>query len=82
MRHVAANALTLLILGLVVVFGIVTWAQSRIARRGPLSGAAGLPGGARRGLASVADKLAGRGGDLEPDAVPDRGALCRASTRG
>ena len=37
MRHVAANALTLLILGLVVVFGIVTWAQSQYRERGPLT---------------------------------------------
>ena len=29
MRHVAANALTLLILGLVVLFGVVTWVQSQ-----------------------------------------------------
>ena len=34
MRHVAANALTLLILGLVVIFGIVTWAQRPIASAG------------------------------------------------
>ena len=36
MRHVAANALTFLILGLVVLFGIVTWAQSQYRARGPL----------------------------------------------
>ncbi len=34
MRHVVANALTLLILGLVVLFGIVTWAQSQYRARG------------------------------------------------
>ena len=37
MRHVAANALTLLIVGLVVLFGIVTWTQSAYRARGPLS---------------------------------------------
>ena len=64
MRHVAANALTLLILGLVVVFGIVTWAQSQYH-------AAGAAGGAGRrsqvergeGLASV-DGQAARAGAI------------------
>lgn len=37
MRHVAANALTFIILGLVVVFGIVTWAQSEYRAPGPLT---------------------------------------------
>ena len=36
MRHVAANALTFLILGLVVLFGVVTWAQRRYRGPGPL----------------------------------------------
>jgi UPF0755 protein len=37
MRHVAANALTLLILGLVLLFGIVTWVQSEYRGPGPLT---------------------------------------------
>jgi UPF0755 protein len=37
MRHVASNALTFLILGLVVLFGVVTWAQSQYRARGPLT---------------------------------------------
>jgi UPF0755 protein len=36
MRHVAANTLTLLILGLVVLFGLITWAQSVYRQDGPL----------------------------------------------
>jgi UPF0755 protein len=58
MRHVAANALTGLILGLVVIFGVVTWAQSQYEAKGPL--AAPLRIEVERGetLVSVADKLA------------------------
>jgi UPF0755 protein len=37
MRHVAANALTFIILGLVILFGIVTWAQSEYRAKGPLT---------------------------------------------
>lgn len=37
MRHVAANFLTFLILGLVLVFGAVTWGQSRYRAPGPLA---------------------------------------------
>ncbi len=37
MRHVAANALTFIILGLVILFGIVTWAQSEYRAPGPLT---------------------------------------------
>ena len=34
MRNIAANALTLLIVGLVVVFGVVTWAQAQYHAKG------------------------------------------------
>jgi len=37
MRHVAANVLTLLIVGLVVLFGIATWAQRSYRDPGPLA---------------------------------------------
>ena len=37
MRHVAANVLTLLIVGLVVLFGVVTWAQKSYRDPGPLA---------------------------------------------
>ena len=36
MRHFAANALTLLILGLVLVFGVVSWTKGQYQGRGPL----------------------------------------------
>jgi UPF0755 protein len=61
MRHVAANALTLLILGLVVIFGIVTWAQQAYRERGPLAAPVELQVERGEGLASVADKLAEAG---------------------
>jgi UPF0755 protein len=61
MRHVAANALTLLILGLVLVFGIVTWGQAKYREAGPLT--APLRFEVERGerLATVAERLAEAG---------------------
>ena len=61
MRHVAANALTLLILGLVVLFGVVTWVQSQYQGRGPLTGPLDFQVERGEGLASVADRLAEQG---------------------
>jgi UPF0755 protein len=60
-RHVAANALTLLILGLVVAFGIVTWGQSRFRAPGPLKAPVEIQVERGESLTSVADKLAGAG---------------------
>jgi UPF0755 protein len=61
MRHVAANALTLLILGLVVVFGIVTWGQSQFRGAGPLDAPLRFEVARGEGLGSVADRLAEAG---------------------
>jgi UPF0755 protein len=61
MRHVAANALTLLIFGLVVLFGIVTWVQSQYQGRGPLEAPLDFQVERGEGLASVADRLAEAG---------------------
>ena len=61
MRHVAANALTLLIVGLVVAFGIVTWGQSRFRAPGPLTAPVEIQVERGESLASVAGQ-AGRGG--------------------
>jgi UPF0755 protein len=61
MRHVAANALTLLILLLVVIFGIVTWAQSEYVDRGPLAEPLDFEVESGEGLASVTGKLAEQG---------------------
>lgn len=61
MRHVAANALTLLILGLVVAFGIVTWAQRQYHEPGPLTAPVTVEVGRGEGLASVTDKLVAAG---------------------
>ncbi len=58
MRNIAANALTLLIVGLVVVFGVVTWAQAQYHAKGPLSEPVAIEVERGEGLASVADKLA------------------------
>jgi len=61
MRHVAANVLTLLIVVLVVLFGIATWAQKSYRDRGPLT--APLDFQVERGatLAQVAEGLAKSG---------------------
>ena len=61
MRHVAANALTLLIVGLVALFGIASWAQKSYRGPGPL--AAPLAFQVERGatLAAVSEKLAEAG---------------------
>src|SRR5688572_14115479 len=61
MRHVAANALTLLILGLVVIFGIVTWAQSEYRGRGPLEAPVTVEVGRGETFMSVADRLEDEG---------------------
>jgi UPF0755 protein len=66
MRHVAANALTLLILGLVVIFGIVTWAQSTYRAPGPLTAPLEFQVERGEGLAGVADKLAEAGAISNP----------------
>jgi UPF0755 protein len=57
MRHVAANALTLLIVGLIVLFGIVTWAQSTYRERGPLAEPLVFEVERGEGFASVTGRL-------------------------
>ncbi len=66
MRHVAANALTLLIVGLVVLFGIVNWAQSHYRAPGPLTEPVQIEVERGEGLASVAGKLADAGAISNP----------------
>lgn len=61
MRHVAANALTLLILGLIVLFGVVTWAQSQYRAPGPLAEPLQLEVERGAVLSDVAQKLADAG---------------------
>ncbi len=61
MRHVAANALTLLIVGLVVVFGIITWAQSTYRAPGPLTAPMDFVVDKGATFASVADQLVKEG---------------------
>ncbi len=56
-RHIAANALTLLIVGLVVIFGIVTWAQSAYKAPGPLTEPLVVQVDRGEAFASVTDKL-------------------------
>lgn len=61
MRHVVANVLTLLILGLLVVFGIATWAQREYRAAGPLAVPVEMQVERGEGLNSVAAKLASAG---------------------
>ncbi len=57
MRHVAANTLTLLILGLVLLFGLITWGQSAFRAPGPLTAPLRIEVERGEGLASVTEKL-------------------------
>ncbi|WP_415011229.1 endolytic transglycosylase MltG [Amaricoccus sp.] len=61
MRHVAANALTLLIVGLVVLFGLITWGQSQFRAPGPLAAPADFVVDKGETFASVSDKLLAQG---------------------
>jgi UPF0755 protein len=68
MRHVAANALTLLILAMVMVFGVITWGQAKYRETGPLT--APLMFQVERGerLATVVDRL-GEAGAIGSESV-------------
>lgn len=61
MRHVTANALTLLVVLLVVLFGAVSWVQSSFRDRGPLAEPIDFQVERGEGLVSIADKLAEAG---------------------
>ena len=82
MRHVAANALTLLILGLVVVFGIVTWAQSQYRDPGPLAAPLEFQVERGEGLGERGGPAGRGGGDLERAAVPGRRRATPSRTPG
>jgi UPF0755 protein len=56
-RSIAANALTFLILGLVVLFGAITWAQSQFRNPGPLAQPTSFEVARGEGLVSVATRL-------------------------
>lgn len=66
-RHIAANALTLLIVALIAVAGVVAWMQSQYRAQGPLAEAICLRVPSGTNMSRVAD-------DLE-----DRGAITNAS---
>lgn len=57
MRHVAANTLTLLILGLVVLFAVVSWGQRQYRAPGPLDAPLVVEVERGSGLASVTEAL-------------------------
>jgi UPF0755 protein len=57
-RHIAANALTLFIVGLVAVAGFVAWAQSQYRTEGPLAEAMCLRVATGSNMRRVADSLA------------------------
>jgi UPF0755 protein len=61
MRHVAANVLSLLILLLVLLFGLITWAQSQFVARGPAEASVRIEVERGEGLSSVSDKLSAAG---------------------
>jgi UPF0755 protein len=60
-RHFAANALTLLIVGLIAVAGIVAWAQSQYRGEGPLADAICLRVPSGSNMRRVAEDLSERG---------------------
>lgn len=61
MRNVAANALSLMIVGLVLVFGLVTWGQQQFRGPGPATAPVRIEVERGEGLASVTRKLAEAG---------------------
>lgn len=61
MRHVAANALTLVIVGLVVLFGLITWGQSQFRAPGPLAAPADFVIDKGESFTSVSNKLLAQG---------------------
>ena len=65
-RHVAANALTFIILGLVLVFGLVTWSQSEYRAPGPLTEELRLEVERGETFASVTRKLEDAGAVSNP----------------
>lgn len=66
MRHVAANALTFLIVGLVILFGLITWGLSRYRDPGPLTEPLTFEVSQGETLSSVAERLE------EAGAISDR----------
>lgn len=66
MRHVAANALTLMIVGLVVLFGIATWAQRQYREPGPLNEPLRFEVARGETLAGVTDALDAAGAISNP----------------
>lgn len=60
-RHIAANALTILIIGLVLAFGGIIWAKRDYTAPGPLTAPVVVEVARGEVLGSVADKLAAAG---------------------
>ncbi len=65
-RHVAANALTFIILALVVVFALTAWAQSRFRAAGPLTEATNFEVARGESFASVTARLEEEGVISDP----------------
>lgn len=66
MRHVATNAISLLILLLVLAFGLVTWGQRQFGGPGPADAPVQIQVARGEGLASVSQKLAAAGAISNP----------------
>ncbi len=56
-RNLASNALTFLIIGLVVLFGLIVWAQAQYRDPGPLQAPLSFEVGRGESFASVSDRL-------------------------
>ena len=56
-RHLAANALTFLIVGLALLFGVIVWGQRQYEAAGPLTAPLVVEVDRGEGLSSVAEKL-------------------------
>jgi UPF0755 protein len=61
LRHLAANVLSLLILGLIALFGLVVWGQSQFRAPGPLEEPVVVEVERGAGLATVAEALEAAG---------------------
>ena len=65
-RHIAANALTFMILALVVIFGLAAWSQSQFRAEGPLDEPLAFEVERGEHFNSVVDRLSDAGAISHP----------------
>jgi UPF0755 protein len=81
LRHIAANALTLIVVALLALLAVIGWGQQQFRTAGPLAESQVFEVNRGEGLNSIADRLAADGRDPQRHDLPHRGAL-HGSRRG